>query len=195
MTSKPALLIAIGGLPATGKTTLADTLAQNFTDMAKETHRINSDTERKTLWAKENNQACDLYKKLPVEAYSAEFRTKSYTQLFTAVASAIQTNDVVIIDASFTSEDQRTELADLAKKQGSLFAGIWLNATTETMMNRADARAQSTEKSISDADGAIVKLQLKSDLGVISWPQIDANKCTQTVHFHALNAISNALAL
>ena len=63
------------------------------------------------------------------------------------------------------------------------------------MMNRADARAQSTEKSISDADGAIVKLQLKSDLGVISWPQIDANKCTQTVHFHALNAISNALAL
>jgi predicted kinase len=195
MKSKPSLLIAIGGLSGTGKSTLSDTLSQNFTDMAENTFSINSDTERKSLWAKENNQACDLYEKLPVEAYSSAFRAKAYAQLFESVASAMQSHDVVIIDATFTSEDQRSAIAALAHEKNDLFIGLWLNAPTETMIDRADKRAQSAEKSVSDADGKIVELQLKSDLGTITWPQIDAGQSQQSVQFHAIQAISQALAL
>lgn len=190
MPSIKPTLIAIGGLSASGKTTLSDALVDVFNGFATDITlaTISSDVTLKTLWAAQNNQAVDLYTKLPAEAYEAEFGKKVYGAMIKAVQDNLQTNDIVIMDATFSPPHMREEFEKTAKDAGGKFVGIWLDAPSKSLINRADKRAASA-KSISDADGSIVEKQLQNEIGDIDWVRIDASQSKRIVTNKAVSAI------
>jgi predicted kinase len=93
----------------------------------------------------------------------------------------------VIIDAVCAKPEERAALADLARRQGAEFAGIWLHAPEATLLARLAQRG----KDASDATVEIVRRQLSYKLGVIDWTQVDTNRSREQV----IEAAREALGL
>ena len=103
----PPMLIAIGGLSGTGKSSVARELAPHVRPLPGAL-LLRSDVERKTaLWGAETEH-------LPADAYSVEVSTKVYGTTADKAARTIGAGHSAIVDAVFAKPDERAAIAAVA---------------------------------------------------------------------------------
>ncbi|HET7218463.1 MAG TPA: AAA family ATPase, partial [Vicinamibacterales bacterium] len=93
----------------------------------------------------------------------------------------------VIADAVYARQEDRLAIAGVAAVAGVPFAGLWLEAPENTMIDRVARR----RRDASDADVAVIRRQQALDVGSIAWRRIDAARSPEAV----LEAAAAALAV
>lgn len=158
-------LIAVGGLSGTGKSSLAKDIAWRVGQGAGALH-LRSDEIRKRM------ANVDLTARLPPTTYTREASAQVYDRLFELAAVALKARQAVIVDAVFAHESEREAIAAVARDAGVLFDGVWLEAPTGTV----ESRLASRRGDASDADIAVLRMQLAYDTGAMTWQRIDAGR-------------------
>lgn len=162
--SRPAtpMLVAVGGVSGTGKTTLAQAIAPRL-GRAPGARVLRSDVIRKRLCGVAPEQ------RLPPSAYDRATNARVYETLGQEAAVALRDGQAVIADAAFLRADERAAIAAVAGDAGVAFAGFWLEAPETVLAQRLSAR----HGDASDADVAVLRFQLGQDFGSIDWRRID----------------------
>jgi aminoglycoside phosphotransferase family enzyme/predicted kinase len=157
------VLVAVGGLSGTGKSTLAAKLAP-FLGAAPGALHLRSDVERKRLFGVPETQRLDR------QHYRIGIAQRVYSILEQKGRSALAAGHSVIVDAVFAKPEERADIERIAQACGVAFVGLWLDAPAPTLIARVEQR----HGDASDADRRVVKEQLSYDLGEISWHRVDA---------------------
>ncbi len=159
----PPLLIAVGGLSGTGKSTLAARLAP-LIGAAPGALNLRSDVERKRLFGVPETQ------RLERQHYRIGTAQRVYSILEDRAQRTLAAGQAVIVDAVFAQSDERAAIEAIAREAGCAFVGLWLTAPAELLIERVERRRGDA----SDADRRVVKEQLRYDLGDIDWTSVDA---------------------
>ena len=161
---QPAVLLCVGGLSGTGKTTVARALAPS-TGPAPGAIHLRTDVERKLMFGVA--PACPL----PPEAYSGEASGRVYRRLLEKAAPILQAGHAVILDAGFREPEQRKAAEQLAHDTGVAFHGLWLHANAGEMLARVEQRRGDA----SDAGRDVVLGQLRSPIAPpAGWTVVEA---------------------
>ncbi len=160
----PPVVVAVGGLSGSGKSTVARGLAP-FLGGAPGARVLRADVERKRLMGVPTTQ------RLPDEAYGREVTRRTFEHLFSTAANIVAAGRAVILDSVFAASAHRDMAANVARDAGVPFMGIWLDAPESTRLDRVGARIGD----VSDADARVLALQATYDLGEIDWRQIAAH--------------------
>ncbi len=158
------VLIAVGGLSGTGKTTVAARIAANI-GKAPGAVILRSDIMRKRL------AGVGEFERLPDSAYTRRSSDDVYRLISEASARILNSGHSVVADAAFADPAERETVSRVAEDNRLRFIGLWLDAPTEVLMARVDKRRGDA----SDADRAVVLRQSKYELGEITWNRIDAS--------------------
>jgi aminoglycoside phosphotransferase family enzyme/predicted kinase len=160
---RPTMMLAVGGLSGTGKTTVARRLAEQLSP-APGAVLLRSDVLRKRMLH------CPEEEKLGPAGYTPEMSERVYDELIRRAVSAAA-GRTVIVDAVFAQASERERIGRRAAEAGLRFQGIWLAASLETRIARIGTRV----KDASDADANIARAQEEKDLGSIAWKVINAD--------------------
>jgi aminoglycoside phosphotransferase family enzyme/predicted kinase len=157
----PPVVVAIGGLQGTGKSTFARHLAPDF-GAAPGALIVRSDEIRKRRngVAPEQHLSETAYGDAENRAVAAELRRE--------VAEIAAAGHAAIGDAMFLDPADRAGIE--AATGGVPFAGIWLEAPLPVLEARIAARARDA----SDATVAVLRRTLGVDPGPIGWARVDA---------------------
>ncbi len=157
-------LIGVGGLSGSGKSRMARELAPHLGGMPG-ARVVRSDSIRKRL------AGARLQDRLGSDGYTPEMTDRTFEALFDEAAEGLRAGHVVIADAVFANPRYRRTLSDIAGREGVEFIGLWLEAPPEVMAERVTKR----KRNISDADAAVLEVQLGYDLGEMTWRRVDSS--------------------
>ena len=157
------LLVCIGGLSGTGKSTVAADLAADIGAAPGALH-VRSDFERKILAGVEETA------RLGTEHYSREASFQVYEACLGRAERALRAGHSVVIDAVFARPEERRAVEGLAHSCNARFIAAWLEAPSDLLKARVAARRGDA----SDATPAVVELQAAYDLGPLRWPRISS---------------------
>ena len=169
------VVLAIGGLQGTGKSTLARAVAPDL-GAAPGALILRSDEIRKRL----HHQPPEVC--LPEEAYSAEANAAANAMLTQQTGQA--EGHSVVADATFLDKNVRRDFAAAASRSGARFLGVWLHAPFAVLEPRIAARTDDA----SDATIAVLRQSAGDDPGAGDWLAVEA-----TDGERALACIRNAL--
>ncbi len=136
-------LILVGGLPGTGKSTLAGRLADRLGGVL-----LASDRLRKEL--------AGLPPEAPASApyqqgiYTAEWTARTYDELLARAATLLRRGEPVILDASWVRARDRSSAREVAVRTHSALVELRCDAAPEVTA----ARLRKRPHEVSDADGA-----------------------------------------
>ena len=178
----PPRLVAVGGLSGTGKSTLAAMLAPLIEPAPGALH-LRSDLERKSMLGFEETE------RLPASGYEPEVNRRVYEALLRKAQVALAAGHAVIVDAVYLAEGDRADLQQLACDTGVPFAGLWLTAPEQFIVQRVAERINDA----SDATPDVVRRQLEAHdpAKTGSWTIIDAGGSAE----NTLRAAHTALAM
>jgi hypothetical protein len=162
-------LVAIGGYSGTGKTTVARRLAPGFDPCPGALH-LRTDIERKLM------AGVSMDDRLPPESYTKQASDKVYAAVLEKARAALEAGWPVIVDAAFLDRGERYAVEQLARDCGAAFAGLWLEADEEVLVERVTARRGDA----SDATADVVHKQLARGAGKIEWARVDAGGSLDT---------------
>lgn len=162
--SGPPLLVGIGGLSGTGKSSLAARIAPCVGGMPGALH-LRSDIERKRLLGRAELD------RLPPEAYGADITRQTYDRLHEGAAGALRAGRSVVVDAVQARPEERAALVAVARGLGARFVGLWLDAPLDLLRTRVAERRSDA----SDATVAVVERQADFDLGALDWHRLEAS--------------------
>ena len=160
----PGMVVAIGGLPGTGKSTLARALAPGL-GRSPGAAIVRSDEIRKRLAGLAPEE------RLPPSAYTPAASRAVFETLAGDVRVAAASGQAVVADATFMSTKHRNMVEDAARQAGVAFRGFWLQAPLRALEQRVAAR-------IGDASDATVSVLLAAapnDPGPLDWTPVDAS--------------------
>lgn len=160
----PPVLLAIGGLPGTGKSWLARALAPGI-GVAPGAAVMRSDEIRKRL------AGVELETRLPPEAYTPARKAETYAAFLREAREALTGGHSVIADATFLDPAQRAGIEALAREAGCPFLGLWLEAPMTVLRDRIAARRHDA----SDADLAVLEASARRDPGPLTWEAVRAD--------------------
>jgi aminoglycoside phosphotransferase family enzyme/predicted kinase len=149
-------LVLVGGLPGTGKSTVAAGIADEL-GMAV----LSSDRVRKELAGLDPDlSAPDDYRE---GLYSAAMTERVYTELLERAAALLARGESVVLDASWTSAGHRDRARELANEGRSTLVALHCEVGAEVATNRLRSRPGSA----SDADEEIAAAMAADE---DSWP-------------------------
>jgi len=157
------VLIAIGGLSGSGKSTVARDIAP-FAGPPPGALILGTDPIRKQLWG------VDPLVPLPPEAYRRATDDAVYDTLLAHATSALAAGRSVIADGTFRDPATRRAVEALAASAGAGFDGVWLEADAESLIRRVGGRTGDS----SDATVPVLREQLATTAGDIEWRRVDA---------------------
>lgn len=157
----PTVLVAIGGLQGTGKSTLARALAPDL-GPAPGALILRSDEIRKRLADRAPEE------RLGSEAYTAEASRAVYSELIRLAGETVAAGHAAIADAVFLRSGERAAVE--AVRGEAPFVGFWLHAPPAVL----EARLASRIGDASDADIAVLRAALEHDPGPIAWISLDS---------------------
>ncbi len=157
------LLAAVGGVSGSGKSTLARTLAPRL-GRAPGAVVLRSDEVRKRLFGKAPTE------RLPKSAYAPEVSERVYSVMLDEATAALGAGASVVLDAVFLKPQERQAVEALAGRMQTPFHGFWMEAPGHVLRQRLRAR----EGDASDADEAVLDMQLHAGPDDIDWTKIEA---------------------
>jgi uncharacterized protein len=158
------VLLCIGGLSGSGKTSQATAIAPELGAFPGAIH-IRSDLERKQL----AGVAPDV--RLDASHYAPARAIEVYEAMLQRARRALAAGQSVVLDAVFAKESERRAAEALAREVRVAFQGLWLEAGADTLKARVAGRYGDP----SDATPDVVEMQLHYDLGEITWARVDAS--------------------
>jgi aminoglycoside phosphotransferase family enzyme/predicted kinase len=163
-------LIAIGGPSGSGKSTIARALAPFIGPVAGAVV-LRSDEIRKRL--------CGVsgFERLGHAGYSLDVTNRVYRALTEHARLAVIAGHSVIVDAVFARPSDRAAIEAVARTAAVPFSGIWLDAPAAVL----EARVATRQLDVSDADAAIVRQQLATTVGPLSWSRVDAARTPESI--------------
>ncbi len=164
------LLVAVGGVSGTGKSTQATLLAPTL-GIPPGALLLRSDVERK------HSLGFEATATLPDSHYTSHSSSSNYAFLLTKAEIALEAGISVIVDAVFLDEHQRLAIEALARKKGVRFAGLWLYAPYTLLENRVLNRRDDA----SDATVQVLNRQLEEDCGDVHWVRIPSDGSKEQV--------------
>jgi predicted kinase len=157
------MVLAIGGLQGTGKSTLARAVAPAM-GLAPGAVILRSDEIRKRLHGAMPEQ------RLASEAYSDAANSATNDALVEQVRVAAGSGQSVVADATFLDLAMRRRIADAAGAAGIPFVGVWLQAPMAVLEQRTTERSGDA----SDATVAVLRRAAANDPGAGDWVAVDA---------------------
>ncbi len=137
----PPRVVAVGGVIASGKSTLADALGKEMPAPV-----VDADRTRKRLAGVAVDQPLP---EGPWEGfYSPEFTRRVYSELCRRASAVLASGRPVVLDASFRSRAHRAEVRRLARDRGVPFVFVECRAPEELCRERLRERAKT--RSVSD---------------------------------------------
>ena len=164
------VMIAIGGLTGTGKSTLARALAPTL-GAAPGALVLRSDEIRKRQHGVAPEQ------RLPDSAYSPAASAAVFAELAASATIVAAGGHAVIADAMFLHPEQRAAMTQAATDAGVPFLGLWLTAPRDVL----EARMASRTGDASDATIAVLRAAARNDRGGGDWLAIDASDADQAL--------------
>ena len=155
--------VAVGGLPGTGKTTVARAAAADIGGVVGAIH-WRSDVIRKQLAGVSETT------RLPSDSYTKEASDRVYGEMLRRAGETLAAGHPVILDATFTTEGERQAVEELARDRGVPFFGYWLEAPEGELRRRLAVRVGDA----SDATPAVLDLMRAYKTGAIHWHRLDA---------------------
>jgi hypothetical protein len=138
----PPRIIAVGGLIASGKSTLADALGEAIAAPV-----VDADRTRKSLAGVGPE---DPLPEKPWQGfYSPELTAKVYEELFRRASAVLSSGRPVILDASFRSRSHRERARNLARENGIPFTFVECRAPEDVCRRRL--RERETMRTVTDA--------------------------------------------
>ena len=150
-------VVLVGGLPGTGKSTLAAQLAARFGWTV-----LSSDRIRKELAGIPATQPCPAAYRTGL--YTPEWTERTYTELLHRAALLLRNGESVIADASWTSPGQRPAAAAVAERAAADL--VQLRCTV--LAGLAEHRIRTRVVDPSDADPEITKQMAAAEK---PWPE------------------------
>ncbi len=175
----PPRLVAVGGVSGTGKTTLCRRLAPEIGAAPGAVH-LRSDLERKRL------AGVDALARLPDEAYGKAADDAVYARLLDRAETLLAAGRTVLLDATWLAPDRRVSSEALARRAGTAFTGLWLEAPEAVLKARVTRRRGDA----SDADAGVVSRQMQVVTGATDWRRINAAGQLETTLASALTALA-----
>ncbi|GAB7094753.1 AAA family ATPase [Halolamina litorea] len=136
------MLVLVCGLPGTGKSTVAERVAEVLP-----ARRLRTDVIRKELF--------------PEPTYAAEESAAVYDELLARAREGLDAGDHVVLDATFRRRELRQRAATVAEETGVEFRRVRVTCEESVVRDRIHER-QTEEDDESDADFAIYT-QLKDE--------------------------------
>ena len=164
------MVIAIGGLQGTGKSTLARTVAPEL-GAAPGALVLRSDEVRKRLHGVEPEA------RLGPEAYSDTANAGTNLAVIDQARRAAASGHAVMVDATFLDPAMRHDLAEAVRRESVPFLGIWLHAPLPVLEARVGERGSDA----SDATVAILRRAAAIDPGAGDWLAVDASDGQQAL--------------
>ena len=161
---KPPTLVAIGGLSGTGKSVLARGLA-GLIEPPPGALIVRSDVIRKQLFGIGETTA------LSQTAYQPDVTARVYDTLSSTADRVLAQGCSVVLDAAYLREAERAGLADLARKQGARFVGLFLTADLAIRLARIEQR----KGDASDATREVALMQEHLSICAMEWHKVDAS--------------------
>lgn len=155
----PPVLIAIGGLPGTGKTTVGRLLAPEL-GPSPGAVQLRSDEIRK------RRHGVLPETRLPKEAYVPGEGRRVFAELRELAQLALNAGCSVVADGAYLDPAEREEIAGTWTD----FFGFWLEAPLDTLR----ARVASRTGDVSDADVAVLDMLAERGAGPLDWRRVDA---------------------
>ena len=161
----PPMLVAVGGLSGSGKSTVASRVAPEV-GAAPGAVVFRSDEIRKEL--------CGVPRltRLGPEGYTAEVSTRVYAKLAERALRVLRAGHGVVVDAVWGREADREAIERVAAAAGVPFVGLWLEAPEAVLIERIASRHEDP----SDADAAVVRTQLGVSVGDVRWTHVNAGR-------------------
>jgi aminoglycoside phosphotransferase family enzyme/predicted kinase len=159
----PPVVVAVGGLPGSGKTTLARALAPDL-GPAPGALVLRSDEIRK------RRRGVAPEQRLPEDAYTEAESRGVFADLHAAVATVAAAGHAAVADATYINPADRRAVA--AAAGSARFCGLWLDAPPAALVSRLRARRGDA----SDADETVLRRAAGADSGPIAWTRIDAGE-------------------
>ncbi|MBX3635611.1 MAG: AAA family ATPase [Rubrivivax sp.] len=147
----PAPLLWVGGLSGSGKSTVALALAQALGAV-----RVRSDVERKRL----HGLAAIDRPADPATIYNPDSNARTYARLAEVARLGLAGEIPVVVDAALLHRAEREQLRQVARAAGRPCLGLWCSAPESVLRERL-ARRQAQQRDASDADAAVLALQLR----------------------------------
>jgi hypothetical protein len=166
----PARLVALGGVSGTGKSTLARALAPAL-GPAPGAVVLRSDVVRKRL-----HGVAPGDRLLPA-AYRKEASRPVYDTLAARAAVLACAGHATIVDAVFLDPAERAQIERVALEAGVPFQALWLSAPEDILVQRVAMR----RGDVSDATPDVLRQQLATDPGPLTWPLLDVSASPETV--------------
>lgn len=163
--AKPAVVLAIGGLPGSGKSTLARALAPELGN-APGALVLRSDEIRK----RQHGSAPE--ERLPPSAYTDAASDAVFALLAALASETASGGHAVIADATFIDPRHRTAIEAAAHTAGVPFVGLWLAAPLAELEARITAR----RRDASDATVAVLRAASRTNPNAGAWLAIDATE-------------------
>ncbi len=158
-----AVVLAVGGLMGSGKTTLARAVAPGL-GAAPGALVVRSDEVRKRLFGALPEQ------NLSAAAYTAAAHERTGAALLEAVGAAAGAGHAVVADATFLGAASRRGVAEAARRAGAAFLGVWLDAPLGVLERRVAGRRGDA----SDADVAVLREAARAAARPDDWLVVDA---------------------
>ncbi|ETA66571.1 bifunctional aminoglycoside phosphotransferase/ATP-binding protein [Haloechinothrix halophila] len=174
-------LVVVGGLPGTGKTTVAGAVADELGAVL-----LSSDRLRKELAGRDpNDSAMSPY---GGGIYDAEHTERTYDELLRRARSLLERGETVVLDASWHRQAHRDAARAVADETHSELAQLRCYAPTDVAAERMRRRTGSA----SDADADIAAaMAAHTD----RWPDavaLDTVKAPSATTAEALRAVTNS---
>ncbi len=137
----PPVLVAVGGVIASGKSTVSEQIAA-FTSAPV----VSADRTRKNLLGVD--ERTKVHDAPWTGAYSPEFSDKVYAEVFSRAGHVLASGRPVVVDASFGSRKRREAVRELARAAGVRFVFVECRASREECKRRLERRART--RTVSD---------------------------------------------